>query len=84
MKGEQVQQKPEDFKAWGQNLGHEQVLTTFLSYGEVACHRQGEILRGLAAPQTTPQSGAAEIAEALIERLRKDGIPLASLLSAGD
>ena len=31
--GEQVCQSPEDFKAWSQNLGHEQVLTTFLSYG---------------------------------------------------
>jgi len=39
---------PEEFKAWSQNLGHEQVLTTFLSYGEVGYQRQGEIIRGLA------------------------------------
>ncbi len=50
--GEKVCKKPEDFKAWSQNLGHEKVLTTFLSYGEVSCQRQGEIMRGLAM---TPQ-----------------------------
>lgn len=38
---------PEDFKAWSQNLGHEQVLTTFLSYGSVAESRQGEIIANL-------------------------------------
>ena len=40
-------QSPEDFKAWSQNLGHEQVLTTFTSYGKVADDRQGEIIRSL-------------------------------------
>ena len=33
--GQKVCQTPEQFKAWSQNLGHEKVLTTFLSYGEV-------------------------------------------------
>ncbi len=32
--GEIVCRTPEEFKAWSQNLGHEQVLTTFSSYGE--------------------------------------------------
>jgi integrase len=41
--GEQSCKTPEEFKAWSQNLGHEKALTTFLSYGEVASHRQGEI-----------------------------------------
>ncbi len=41
---------PEQFKAWSQNLGHEKVLTTFLSYGEVACQRQGVIIRELGTP----------------------------------
>ena len=53
--GEEVCKTPEQFKAWSQNLGHEKVLTTFLSYGGVACQRQGEIIRDLAKPQqTTP------------------------------
>ena len=49
--GEQLCKSPEDFKAWSQNLGHEQVLTTFTSYGEVAARRQAEIIRGLGKPQ---------------------------------
>lgn len=43
--GEQVCKSPEEFKAWSQNLGHEEVLTTFTSYGAVSNHRQVEILR---------------------------------------
>lgn len=31
--GQAVCQTPEEFKAWSQNLGHDKVLTTFLSYG---------------------------------------------------
>ncbi|WAP71102.1 site-specific integrase [Jiella pelagia] len=45
--GEQVCRTPEDFKAWSQNLGHEQVLTTFTSYGTVASDRQAAIMAGL-------------------------------------
>lgn len=35
---------PEAFKAWSQNLGHEDVLTTFMSYGSVAPGRQVELI----------------------------------------
>jgi integrase len=35
---------PEDFKSWSQNLGHENVLTTFRSYGSVATGRQVELM----------------------------------------
>jgi len=38
-------------KAWSQNLGHEEVLTTFRSYGAVGTKRQGEIVRGLVKPK---------------------------------
>jgi hypothetical protein len=41
---------PEEYKAWSQKLCHEDVLTTFRSYGDVSSHRQTEIMRGLAAP----------------------------------
>ncbi|MDP2829321.1 MAG: tyrosine-type recombinase/integrase, partial [Sulfuricellaceae bacterium] len=64
--GQNVCKTPEQFKAWSQNLGHEKVLTTFLSYGEVACQRQGEIIRGLATPQIPMQSNFAEIAKAVV------------------
>jgi integrase len=45
--GGQVCKSPEEYKAWSQNLGHENVLTTFSSYGDVARHRQAEIIRAL-------------------------------------
>ena len=35
---------PEDFKAWSQNMGHEDVLTTFRSYGSVPQGRQVELM----------------------------------------
>jgi len=37
---------PEDYKAWSQNLGHDDVLTTFTSYGAVAAGRQMELMTG--------------------------------------
>lgn len=45
--GERVCTSPEEFKAWSQNLGHENVLTTFTSYGAVSARRQAELIRGL-------------------------------------
>jgi integrase len=68
--GEEVCQTPEQFKAWSQNLGHEKVLTTFLSYGEVACLRQAEIIRNLATPQRPVSTDADKIAEAVCKKLR--------------
>ena len=35
---------PEDFKAWSQNMGHDDVLTTFSSYGTVPPGRQMELM----------------------------------------
>jgi integrase len=45
--GGQVCKSPEEYKAWSQNLGHEHVLTTFSSYGDVGRNRQAEIIRAL-------------------------------------
>ncbi len=45
--GERLCASPEAFKAWSQNLGHEQVLTTLTSYGQVAPRRQAELLTQL-------------------------------------
>ena len=45
--GGQICKSPEEYKAWSQNLGHENVLTTFSSYGDVARDRQAEIIRAL-------------------------------------
>jgi integrase len=53
--GEQVCSTPEAFKAWSQNLGHEEVLTTFTSYGAVAPIRQAELMSAL-----NPRQAVAE------------------------
>ncbi len=44
-------------KAWSQNLGHEDMLTTFTSYGQVSTPRQGDIIRQLAARKESPDLG---------------------------
>lgn len=73
--GQEICKTPEQFKAWSQNLGHEKVLTTFLSYGEVACQRQGEILLSLdSKPLTDTQVEANEIAEVVFEKLKRAGL----------
>ena len=63
--GEQRCRTPEEFKAWSQNLGHEQVLTTFTSYGAVSPHRQAELILGLG------EAGAAEPSETVEGRLAR-------------
>ena len=65
-------QTAEQFKAWSQNLGHEKVLTTFVNYGEVACQRQGEIIRELAEPRLAARTNVDDIA-VLARRLRELG-----------
>lgn len=50
--GQGMCRSPEEFKAWSQNLGHDGVLTTLYSYGQVSEGRQREIIRGLgSSPQ---------------------------------
>ena len=48
--GMEICKTPEEFKAWSQNLGHEDVMTTIGNYGGISTHRQGEVLKGLSAP----------------------------------
>lgn len=74
--GQTTCKSPEEFKAWSQNLGHDNVMTTFTSYGNVAYHRQSEIIRGLAAPKQSTQSDADEIADAVFKKLRASGVDM--------
>lgn len=62
-------------KAWSQNLGHENVLTTYLSYGEVQPHRQTEIFKRLKEPkkQTNSSYDADEIAAAVVRQMKNVG-----------
>jgi integrase/recombinase XerD len=74
--GQDMCKTPEQFKAWSQNLGHEQVMTTFLSYGQVEGHRQGAIIRGLGAPQHDAPESVDALAAALVTAMRKSGVNL--------
>lgn len=58
--GENLCQTPEEFKAWSQNLGHESVLTSFYSYGDVPDYKQAELLRKLAKPAESNSPGMEE------------------------
>ena len=69
--GETRCQTPEEFKSWSQNLGHEKVLTTFFSYGEVAIPRQGEIIKGLATQRQAKVPDVAELAKAVVSEMRQ-------------
>jgi integrase len=65
---------PEEYKAFSQNIGHEHVLTTFTSYGEVPLSRQAEIIRSLRAQELGDNASsilAAEIVELIIRRTGK-------------
>ncbi len=68
--GETLCHSVEEFKAWSQNLGHDGVLTTLYSYGEVQESRQADIFKqfresrsGVVAPDV------AELAKALVKEM---------------
>lgn len=64
--GETICRSPEEFKAWSQNLGHEGVLTTFYSYGDVQVSRQADFFKRFKEPRTEANShDVAGLAKAL-------------------
>jgi integrase len=68
--GEKLTHSQEEFKAWSENLGHDNVATTFGSYGTVGTQRRGEIIRGSAQTSSTPIANVRELAKALAVALR--------------
>jgi len=68
--GQSVCKTPEQFKAWSQNLGHDQVLTTFISYGQIEGRRQGEIIQSLGVPQGKSED-VNELAKLLLQEIRE-------------
>jgi integrase/recombinase XerD len=68
--GERVCRTPEELKAWSQNLGQEDVMTTLRSYGEVPSPRQGEIIKNL-HPASEPDMDAAAALKALETIVRR-------------
>lgn len=60
---------PEKMKAWSQNLGHSDVLTTFTSYGSVPAHRQAELIRAASRASGADPLDDPDI-RALISKIR--------------
>lgn len=71
-------------QAWGQNLGHESLTTTFGSYGKIAPEKQSEIIAGLAlADRSAIHSSDIKDFLAQVWRAAQDaGIELSAVGSA--
>jgi len=72
--GEKICKTPEEFKAWSQNMGHEKVMTTFFSYGNVSYQRQGEIIRDLAKPREETSVDTERIANDVLKKMIASGM----------
>jgi len=68
--GMDVCRTPEEFKAWSQNLGHEGVLVTLNSYGDVPTHRQRELIHSF-AHRSHDKDLALTLGLAVLEAARK-------------
>lgn len=74
--GENLCHSAEEFKAWSQNLGHEGVLTTFYSYGEVQESRQVDIFKQFKEPRLdTISSDVTKLAKALAKEMASQSSP---------
>lgn len=68
-------QTPEEFKAWSQNLGHEAVLTTFYSYGDVQEGRQADIFRQFKEPRVGVDTPNTEVlADAIVRAMNRQKV----------
>jgi integrase len=62
----------EQMKAFSQNIGHENMMTTLCSYGSVSPERQAEIIRHLGRPDLARHGGmATEIAMQVVALMKK-------------
>lgn len=77
--GEKRCRSVEEFKAWSQNVAHEDTLTTFRNYGEVPFQRQAELVRQLGSEEHK-RSELAELRRLLSSPL----IQALSRTAAGD
>jgi integrase len=67
--GQQTCRTPEEYKAFSQNIGHEAVLTTFTSYGEVPHERQATIIRSLRTRKEATDN--AELANEIMDLISR-------------
>jgi integrase/recombinase XerD len=69
--GQKICKSPEEFKAWSQNLGYDEVMTTLYSYGQVEEDRQSEIFQQLKYPRSSENQNAEDIAKAVVKEMVK-------------
>lgn len=67
--GSQICPTIESYKAWSQNIGHENVQTTLMTYGTVPAARQAELIRDLGRPKAVNEN--ERLAAILAETMRK-------------
>lgn len=68
--GQSLNLTVEEFKAWSQNLGHADMITTLTSYGSVPVHRQGELIRAAGATRASSvDPDAIVLARALLAKV---------------
>lgn len=66
--GQALCKTAEELKAWSQNLGHENVMTTVTSYGNLDGHRLGQVIKAIGMKPELDETPEAE-SKRLILRL---------------
>ena len=69
--GQRMCTTPEQMKAWSQSLGHENVMTTLISYGEVPAHREKEVFAEIGQKAETGQATSLQSVEEKLDQLIK-------------
>jgi hypothetical protein len=69
--GERLCHSAEQMKAWSQNFGHDNVGTTFSSYGKVSLERQREIIGMLSVQPLTDPKLDMLVRQIIVEAQRK-------------
>ena len=59
----------ESYKAWSQNIGHDNVQTTLITYGTVPAAKQAELIRELGKPKTANEN--EQLAAMISETVRR-------------
>jgi integrase len=67
--GQRTNLSHEEMKAWSQNLGHSDMMTTLTSYGTISAARQREILDNLATGQPRRSQAGLLLDPATVSRL---------------
>lgn len=60
------------FKAGSQNLGHEHVMTTLISYGKISLDEQGELIRGAFRNSSDGYEGQTLLTTSALDQILKE------------